>query len=122
MNAGRKPLFVLDQDCLAITDRVIEEVEKAGMQTMRSFDLDLLRSTGRGYCCPVHGTNHCTCHFVILLILRREFGSLTLIFEGMDQKTSVYLDSSPGITDEKVDPSLTLALINAFFPQKLIHL
>lgn len=121
MNSGRKPLFVLEQDCQVITSRLIQEIEKAGMQTMRSFDLDVLRSSSNEFCCPIHGTSSCTCQFVILLILRRDFGSLTVILEGVDQRTSVYLDSGLGDIKDEVDPSLTLALVNAFFPKKIIQ-
>lgn len=121
---GRKPVFVLDQECQVIMNRVMQEVEKAGMQIMRSFDLDVLRSSSKGFCCPIHGTNPCTCHLVILLILRHHFGSLTLILEGIDQQTSVYLDLGQGLTEdeEQVDPSLTNALTRAFFPQKFLNL
>ncbi len=118
MNTGRKPLFVLDQNCQDITSRIVHEVEKAGMQALRSFDLDAVRSSSQGFCCPIHGTNVCTCHLVILLILSRQRGSLTVILEGSDQQTSVYLDSGQGIPEEQVDPSLTVALINAFFPKQ----
>ncbi len=118
MLEGRSPLFVLSQDCQIITTRIIREVEKAGMQTLRSFDLDAVRATGKGFCCPVHGTNSCTCHLVILLILTRQRGCLTIILEGSDQQTSVYLDSGQGVSEEHVDPSLTAALVQAIFPKR----
>lgn len=119
MNVGRKPVVVLDQECPVITNRVIQEVEKAGMHIMRSFDLDVLRSSSKGFCCPTHGANPCTCHLVILLILRRGFGSLTLILEGIDQTTSVYFEVGIDNTgEEQVDPFLTAALTRAFFPKK----
>jgi hypothetical protein len=123
MNMGRKPVVVLDQECPVITNRVIQEVEKAGIHIMRSFDLDVLRSSSKGFCCPTHGTNTCTCHLVILLILRHDFGSLTLILEGIDQRTSVYFDPGQGnIKDEEqVDPFLTAALTRAFFPKKFLN-
>lgn len=121
MNLGRKPLFVLDQECQEITNRVVREVEKAGLQTMRSFDLDLLRSSGQGFCCPIHATSACTCHYVILLVMSRELGSVTIILEGMDHQTSVYLDTGLGTADKQINPSLTLALVNAFFPNKILR-
>lgn len=115
MNVGRKPIFVLDQDCIAITNRLIQEVEKAGMQTMRSFDLDVVRSSGKGFCCPVHGTSSCTCHLVVLLILLRERGCVTVILEGSNQQTSVYLEGGLDETEEQIDLTLTAALSQAFF-------
>jgi len=121
MNSGRRPIFVLDQNCQVITNRIILEVEKAGMRTLLSFDLDKLRSSSTGFCCPIHGNGVCTCHLVILLILRQEYGSLTVILEGSDQQTSVYLDSGVGTTEEEIDPSLTAALIHAFFPEKFLN-
>ncbi len=120
MNVGRRPFCILDQDCHVITNRIVEEVEKAGMQTLRSFDLDTVRSTRQGFCCPIHGTNACSCHMVILLILLREHGSLTLILEGSDQQTSIYLDTGLGVIEEQVDPSLTIALTRAIYP-KTVH-
>lgn len=115
MLAGKKPLFVLQQNCLVITERIIQEVKKAGMQTMRSFDLDLVRASSQSFCCPIHGTSGCTCQLVILLILMRERGYVTLILEGSDRQTSVYLDTGQGAMEEQVDLSLTAALSHAFF-------
>jgi hypothetical protein len=121
MNAGRNPLCVLDQDCQIITSRIIQEVEKAGMQTLRSFDLDTMRSSGKGFCCPIHGTSVCTCHLVILLMQMHEHGSLTVILEGIDRQTSIYLDARHEHMEEQVDPSLTIALTNAIFPLKFFN-
>lgn len=115
MNAGRNPLFILNQDCKVITNRVIQEVEAAGMQTLRTFDLEVVRSSNNGFCCPTHGRSTCTCQLVILLITQKIQGTQTLILEGKDQQTWVYLDHGQGTAEEQVDPFLTNALLHAFF-------
>jgi hypothetical protein len=118
MIAGRRPLFILDQDCQLLTNQIVQEVEKAGLHALRSFDLDAIRASRNGFCCPTHGTSVCTCQLVILLILRRERGALTVILESGGQQTSVYFDSDQGVGEDPVDPSLTIALMHAFFPEK----
>lgn len=109
---------MLDQDCRLITDRVMQATAAAGMQTFRSFDLDAARSSGQGFCCPIHGESACSCQLVILLILGREQGPLTIILEGRDAQTWIYLDSGPGDPEEQVDPALTGALLHALLPER----
>ena len=110
----------LDQDCLVVTSRIIREVEKAGMRTLRSFDLDVVRSSSKAFSCPVHGLRVCSCQLVILLILTRDPGSITLILEGIDQQTAVYIDTSQGAREEQVDPSLITALIQALHSEEIL--
>lgn len=102
-----------------IAKRVIEEVEAAGIQALRSFDLDVVRSSNKGYCCPIHKNVVCTCQLVILLIMQKERGFLAMTMEGSDQQTWIYIDSNQGGTEEQVDPSLTIALTHAFFSKEI---
>lgn len=112
---GRSPLFTVNQDCLAVADRVVAEVEAAGMETRRTFDLAAVRSANPGFCCPVHAGSPCTCQFVILLVTPRSGDSLTLILEGRDDQAWVYFDTGQGVEDEQVNPALIRALYHAFF-------
>jgi hypothetical protein len=85
------------------------------MQTLRTFDLDLVRSSNKGFYCPTHEKSTCTCQLVILLITQKTQGTQTLILEGKDQQTWVYLDHGQGTIEEQVDSFLTNVLLNAFF-------
>jgi len=88
------------------------------MKTLRSFDLETVRSGSQGFCCPIHGKSACSCHLVILLIMPRGGNSLTMILEGRDQQTWIYLDPGQGVIEEQVDPFLTGALTHAFFAKE----
>jgi hypothetical protein len=44
----------------------------------------------------------------------REGGILTMILEGKDRQTWIYLDLEHGALEEQIDPSLTGALLHAF--------
>lgn len=122
MNAGKRPLIVLDLDCLTISNRVVQEVEAAGLETRRTFDLDIVRSGNPQFQCPIHGSNDCTCQLVILLVMMRYGRSVTVILEGRDHQTWVYLDEGHAAADEEVDPRLTGALSQAFFPKSILNL
>lgn len=121
MNAGRKPVFVIDQDCLVISNRVVEEVEAAGMETKRTFDLDIVRAGSSVFDCPIHGEGDCTCQLVILLVVQQCGRSLTVVLEGRDNQTWVYLDPGQGTSEELVDPKLTGVLYQALFPSSTAH-
>lgn len=114
MIGGRKPLFLLNADCQVLAKLVIEQVQAAGMQTVCSFDLEAVRSSSSGFYCPTHGTAHCTCQLVILLIFGTFTGPLTMTMEGMDHQTWIYLEPGQGVIEEKVNPSLITALFQAF--------
>ena len=115
MNAGRSPVFVLQQNCRVVTNLVIQEVSAAGMQALCSFDLDAVRSLDRTTSCPTHQCSDCTCQLVILLILGMGKSPLIMILEGMDAWTMVYLETGQGGDDEQVDPLLISTLHSAFF-------
>ena len=113
MNTGRRPLLVVDLECQLVTERIIREVEKAGLHTLRSFDLASARASRPGCTCPEHGSEECSCHLVILLILLQGRGPLTVILEGKDKHTTIYLEAGQNDVEEKVEPSLTIALFRA---------
>ena len=114
MIGGRKPLFLLNEDCQILVKLVIEQVRAVGMQTVCSFDLEAVRARNSGFCCPTHGTAHCTCQMVILLIFNSYTVPLTMTMEGLDHQTWIYLEPGQGVLEEQVDPSLITALFQAF--------
>jgi hypothetical protein len=114
MIGGRKPLFLLNEDCQILVKLVIEQVQAVGMQTVCSFDLEAVRTRNSGFCCPSHGTAHCTCQMVILQIFGRLTGPLTMTMEGLDHQTWIYLEPGQGVIEEQVDPVLVTALFQAF--------
>lgn len=121
MIGGKKPLFLLNEDCQVLTKLVIEQVRAVGVQTVCSFDLEAVRSSSSGFCCPTHGTAHCTCQLVILLIFGTITGPLTMTMEGVDHQTWVYLEPGQGVIEEQVDPSLITALFQAFNNKGLLR-
>ncbi len=111
----------MDQDCLELTQRVIHEVEGAGMKALRSFDLNLVRSGNAKFICPIHECSECTCQLVILLITPRSGNSLTVTLEGRDGQTWVYLETARVEPDEQVDPTFTNSFYKAIFSKNTIQ-
>lgn len=85
MNAGRQPILVLNQDCNCTVNQVTAQLNEAGYSVVRSFDL--LSALAR--------YTKSICQMVILLVYGKEGPPATLIIDGNDTHTTVFLDNEP---------------------------
>jgi hypothetical protein len=126
MNAGRQPILVLKQDCNCTVDQVTAQLNEAGYSVVRSFDL--LSALAR--------YTNSICQMVILLVYGKEGPPSTLIIDGNDISTSVFLDHEPDrstrsrfitlfsclcATDRPSDTFLNEATENVSNPPALLH-
>jgi hypothetical protein len=83
MNAGKQPILVLNQNCSCTVTHVTDQLNAAGYSVVRSFDLfsALARSS------------KCICKIVFLLVYGQDGPPSTLILDGNDLSTSVFLEN-----------------------------
>ena len=73
-------------------------------RVVRSFDLRSALVAHEDCACPYHGTNHCTCQFVVLLVYSATAGPVGLTVHSYDTQARVQL-----VLDHLTQPNLALA-------------
>ncbi|PKO16623.1 MAG: hypothetical protein CVU39_07310 [Chloroflexi bacterium HGW-Chloroflexi-10] len=85
MTTGRQPLLVLNQDCSCTVTQLTDHLMTAGYSVVQSFNLF---STLSEY-------SKCMCQMVILLVYAQEGPPSTLILDGNNFKTFIFLENDP---------------------------
>jgi hypothetical protein len=62
-------------------------LSRQGYQVRRSFDLRSALAAHGDCTCPYHGTSHCTCQFVVLLIYGHAAGPVVVTAHSYDAQT-----------------------------------
>lgn len=82
-------------------DQTIEEVEacfaRVGYRALRSFDLQLARASmiNRTACtCPHHGTDRCTCQYVVYLVYAEQPEPTTVVVHGYDGQSQITVEGA----------------------------
>ena len=91
----------------------MQQLEQAGLQVLRSFDLKVARSTQVGCTCPHHGTDQCDCQMVILLVYGQEGVPATLLVHGHDGQTQIALVDTP---EQRPSACLVKTILQAILP------
>jgi hypothetical protein len=91
-------------DCNRSVEFLKDRLAALGLLVIRSFDLQAARSVQENRCvCPHHGTNSCTCQWVVLLVYGNCPEPLTLILDGQEGRTWLNVVDQPG---QRADPHL----------------
>lgn len=85
MNAGRRPILAVNQACACTVTQVTEQFKSAGYAVIQSFDLRSAMDTD----------TRCNCQLVVLLIYGKDGPPVTIILDGNDQSTSIFLENEP---------------------------
>lgn len=101
------PIQVISGDHQATINQTINGLSSAGMQVMRSFDLQVARASHTSCTCPHHGTEQCSCQMVVLLVYQNGKQPVTLVVHGHDNETELSIVESP---DQQPDPDLVAAI------------
>jgi hypothetical protein len=88
-------ILTLQFDSQAAIAQSIRRLERFGLQVMRSFDLSVARAAQVGCTCPHHGTEHCDCQMVVLLVYGQDGPPVTLVVHGHDGQTHIALVDTP---------------------------
>ena len=81
------PLFTLELTCEESLVWLKRRLPGAGLHLVQTFDLQAARLTLDDCPCPHHGTSHCDCQMVVLLIYGSAPEPATLILHGNDGQT-----------------------------------
>ena len=116
---GRQPLRVVDLRCSTFVEPLKKAFSDAGLWSFQSFDLQSTRALHEGCTCEYHGTNQCTCELVVLLVYRALGDPITLVLDGRDEKTYIFIvdDKGPSVrpaTREMIERIISQTALRLF--------
>lgn len=92
------PFLFVKRPCEETISWALQQLEETGLQTARTFDLQVAREAGHYDClCPHHGTERCDCQMVVVLVYPRKGRQkpATMVIHGHDQMSWFYLVNTP---------------------------
>jgi hypothetical protein len=107
----------LEQPCNEAITWAVSRVKRAGLQVLRTFDLQDARHTHTECPCPQHGTEHCDCQMVVLLVFADDRQPVSLMAHSQDGKTWFSMVDTP---QQRADPYLEMTIRRALAPQSLV--
>jgi hypothetical protein len=107
----------LEQPCNEAIAWAVSRVSGAGLQVLRTFDLQDARHTHIECPCPHHGTDSCDCQMVVLLVYADHYKPVSLVAHSYNSKTWFSLVDTP---QQRADPSMVMTIRRALVPQRLI--
>lgn len=109
--------LILEQACEEALDWVTRRIGYAGLQVVRTFDLQNTRSqpdVNSASCpCPHHGTEQCDCQMVVLLVYGLGHQPLSLVAHSHNGQTWFSVVDTP---QQRADPQIEAVLRLALLP------
>ena len=102
--------LILEQPCNEAIAWITRQVSGAGLQVMRTFDLQVARHDPADCPCPHHGTDQCDCQMVVLLVYGDDYQPISLVAHSYDGRTWFSLVDTP---QQRADPRLERAIRQA---------
>lgn len=98
--------WTLNIDCNEVVETISQKLRERGLFVHRSFDLISAREMLRepeDCPCPDHGTAHCTCQYIVLLIGSFNDVPVSLVAHGHEGVTILSMErSDPNHADQDV--------------------
>ncbi len=98
-------------------EQVVSEITRllsgAGLQVVRSFDLQSTRAARPGYTCQYHGAEGCNCQLIVLLVYGQDRAPISLVIQGRDQQTWASIVNRP---EQRVDVRQETAVLRTLSP------
>lgn len=110
------PFLILEQPCDEAIAWITRQVNGAGLQIMRTFDLQAARHDPADCPCPHHGTDQCDCQMVVLLVYGDDHQPVSLVAHSHDGKTWFSLVDTP---QQRADPRLEATIRQTLAPQAI---
>lgn len=114
---GKKPLAIIEIQCSFFRMPLINALEKAGLWVFQSFDLKSSRALQEDFLCANHGNSQCTCELVILLVYPKVGNPITLVLDGRDGKTLIFVTNET----ENQHPTPLTKIIEAAIQKVSFH-
>ena len=89
------PFLSVSQSCDEALRWTKEQLKKADLHLVQTFDLHAARTALHDCPCPNHETADCDCQLVVLLVYGNAAEPVTLILHGSDEQTWVSLTGDP---------------------------
>ena len=104
------PFLSIHQSCDETMIWSRDQLLKAGMRPVRTFDLHAARAGLHDCPCPSHGMEDCDCQMVVMLVYGPAEEPVTLILHGHDGQTWLSIADEPR---ERSDPGVSTAIRRA---------
>lgn len=105
------PFLSVNQPCGEALQWANQQLRKAGLRPMQTFDLHAARIGLQDCPCPHHGTEDCDCQMVVLLVYGRSAEPATLILHGNNGQTWLsFAESARAGSDPKLSAAIQKAL------------
>jgi hypothetical protein len=89
------PFVVLNKPCDKAVAWAVQMLEQNGFRPVQTFDLQTARLAHADCPCPHHGTAHCTCQMVVLLVYQGNNLPATMIIHGNTEASWFYIVNTP---------------------------
>ena len=107
----------LEQPCDEAIAWVVSQVNEAGLQVVRTFDLQIARHEPVVCSCPLHSTDQCDCQMVVLLVYGDDYQPISLVAHSYEGRTRFSLVNTPQQrADPRLERSINSALSSQFLP------
>ena len=124
------PFLSVNHSCDGALQWTKEQLSRAGLRPVQTFDLHTARSGLRDCPCPNHGTTECDCQMVVVLVYGKaedvstplNTSPVTLILHGNDGQTWLSIVETP---NQKTNLKTITAIKNALeekFPTQISNL
>jgi hypothetical protein len=117
-------LLTVQADAQVVVDLIADALNKASLQVVQSFDLQVAKAAHTHCSCPHHGSDKCDCQMIMLLVYDRDGQPATLVAHGQDGKTHLGMinNSNPRHSACLIDTILNIFSNNSWFQQQSLWL
>ena len=113
MIQGMSHFLALPFDWERVMFEITRLLSAAGLQAVRSFDLQSARAAHLAYTCPHHGTDGCNCQLIMLLVYGQARSPVTLVVYGWDGQTWASIVNQ---TEQRADPRQETSVLRTLSP------
>jgi len=114
--SDNSPFLALEKTCDEAIEWFTEQVNDAGLQVVRTFDLQTARHANIDCPCPHHGTDQCDCQMVVFLVYRTGHQPISIVAHSYDGQTRFSVVDNP---QQHADPHLEATMRYALAPYML---
>ncbi len=107
------PFLILEQPCDDAIVWVTRQINRAGLQVFRTFDLQVARHKHASCPCPYHGAEPCDCQMVVFLVYGSDQQPVSIVAHGHNGQTCFSVVDTP---QQHADPRLEAAIRQALAP------
>lgn len=114
--SDNSPFLVLNRACGDAIEWIREQFTIAGLQVVRTFDLQVARKTNMQCPFPNHDSDQCDCQMVVLLVYKPGYHPISIVAHGYDGQTWFSIVDSP---QQRADPKIEAAIRHALVSREL---